>query len=167
MTIPDSVTSIGYDAFAGCKSLTSITIPDSVTSIGYDAFDYCTNITIATMPSWAISYIPKTSLQTVVITSGGSIGSYAFYDCDSLTSVTIPDSVNSIGDYAFAGCDSLTSVTIGNSVTSIGDYAFYGCDSLTDVYYTGSAKDWAKIRIGSNNSYLTNATIHYNYVPEE
>ncbi|MBO7243365.1 MAG: leucine-rich repeat domain-containing protein, partial [Alistipes sp.] len=59
------------------------------------------------------------------------IGDRAFYDCDSLTSVTIPDGVTSIGKYAFCGCDSLTSVTIG--VTSIGHSAFRGCDSLTSV----------------------------------
>ena len=53
-----------------------------------------------------------------------SIGSYAFYYCSSLTSVTIPNSVTSIGDYAFYGCSGLTSVTIPNSVTSIGRYAF-------------------------------------------
>ena len=62
-----------------------------------------------------------------------SIGEYAFYDCSSLTSVTIPNSVTSIGDDAFWECSSLTSVTIGNSVTSIGAYAFYYCVNLTSV----------------------------------
>ena len=62
-----------------------------------------------------------------------SIGSSAFYGCSGLTSVTIPNSVTSIGDYAFSGCSGLTSVTIPNSVTSIGDYAFYGCSGLTSV----------------------------------
>ena len=62
-----------------------------------------------------------------------SIGGSAFYDCRSLTSVTIPDSVTSIGNDAFRSCSSLTSVTIPDSVTSIGYYAFYDCDSLTSV----------------------------------
>lgn len=61
------------------------------------------------------------------------IGSYAFFDCDSLKSITIPNSVTSIGDDAFRSCNGLTSITIPNSVTSIGDYAFYNCDSLTSI----------------------------------
>ena len=62
-----------------------------------------------------------------------TIGDYAFAECGSLTSVTIPDSVTKIGNCAFYGCSSLTSVTIGDSVTEIGNSAFAECDSLTSV----------------------------------
>ncbi len=110
------VTSIGYDAFNGTSSLTSVTIPDSVTSIGDWEFYKCISLTSITIPG-----------------SVTSIGARAFSDCSSLKSVTIGDRVTSIGDYAFYGCTSLTSVTIGNSVTSIGNYAFYSCSSLTSV----------------------------------
>ena len=61
------------------------------------------------------------------------IGGWAFEDCKSLTSVTIPNSVTSIGSEAFEGCSSLTSVTIPNSVTRIGSLAFAGCSSLTSI----------------------------------
>ena len=74
---------------------------------------------------------------TIPATLGGysvtTIGYMAFDNCDSLTSVTIPDSVTTIGRWAFDDCDSLTSVTIGDSVTTIGDKAFAHCDSLTSV----------------------------------
>ena len=83
------------------------------------------------------------------------------------TSFVIPNSVTTIGYAAFSGCSNLTSVTIPDSVTTIGSRAFYECYNLTDVYYTGSEADWAKITIGSDNSYLTRAAIHYNYTPEE
>ena len=74
------------------------------------------------------------SLKSVTIPdSVTSIGHYAFDYCTSLTSVTIPDRVTSIGHYAFDYCTSLTSVTIGNSVTSIGNYAFDDCYKLVEV----------------------------------
>ena len=73
-------------------------------------------------------------VKSAVIAEGvTSIGSYAFDDCKSLTSVTIPDSVTSIGDSAFCNCKSLTSVTIPDSVTLIDNGAFFGCTSLTSV----------------------------------
>jgi hypothetical protein len=67
----------------------------------------------------------------------------------------------------FSTCSRLSSITIPDSVTSIGNRAFESCSSLDDVYYTGTEEEWAAITIGSYNSYLTSATIHYNYVPEK
>ena len=160
--VPDCVTSIGSYAFYECYSLTSVTIPDSVESIGYAAFEYCESLTSITLPfvgatkdgtskthfgyifgadsySDNYRYVPH-SLKTVVITGGSSIGSFAFYDCDSLTSVTIGDSVTNIGDGAFVCCRSLTSITIPNSVTSIGDNAFEDCTSLTSIVIPDSVE---------------------------
>jgi len=69
-----------------------------------------------------------------------AIPDYAFHECISLTSVTIPDSVTIIDSYAFSGCTSLTSVTIPNSVTIIDSYAFSGCTSLASVTIPHSVK---------------------------
>lgn len=90
------------------------------------------------------------------------IGQCAFAICHKLTEVTIPASVTSIGDSAFVYCEALTKVTIPASVTSIGDGAFRGCKSLQDVYYTGTEAQWNAININSSNDKLTGATIHYN-----
>ena len=73
-------------------------------------------------------------VENIVILDGvKSIGKYAFSDCFSLTSITIPNSVTSIGDWAFSHCTSLTSITIPDSVISIGHGVFSGCSSLTSI----------------------------------
>ncbi len=125
-SIPDSVTSIGTDAFYYCGSLTSVAIPDSVTSIEHGAFRVCTFLTTVTIGK-SVTYI----------------GTGAFFNCTSLTSVTIPDSVTYIEEDAFSNCTSLTSVTIPGSVTSIGigafdSHVFYDSDGVTALEPTAS-----------------------------
>ena len=149
VTIGNGVTSIGDDAFRDCTSLTSVIIGDGVTSIGDWAFYSCESLETITVDSGNSVYhsagncLIETATKTLILGcknsvipddgSVTSIGDYAFYDCDSLSSVTIGDGVTSIGDYAFRDCDSLTSVIIGDSVTSIGESAFEDCTSLTSV----------------------------------
>ena len=165
VTIPNSVTSIGSYAFSQCSSLTSITIPNSVTSIGNHAFRDCSSLTSVTIPNSVTSigsyaFSQCSSLTSITIpNSVTSIEESTFYGCSSLTSVTIPNSVTSIGSYAFRDCSSLTSVTIGNSVTSIGIYAFEGCFSLTKTNYTGDIAGWCNIKF---DNYAANP-IYYSH----
>ena len=64
-------------------------------------------------------------------TSNDVIGSYAFYDCSGLTSLTLPAGITEIGWFAFDGCSGLTSLNLPSGITEIGDCAFYGCSGLT------------------------------------
>ena len=131
VTIPNSVTSIGVEAFAGCSNLSSITIPNSVTSIGEGAFSGCSILSSIVIPN-----------------SVTSIGKFAFYYCTSLKSITIPNSVTSIGKQAFSRCYSLSSIVIPNSVTSIGKEAFLDCYSLQEIICKATTPPETDITLG-------------------
>ena len=115
--IPNSVTSIGDNAFYGCTGLTNIEIPNSVTTIGDNAFYGCSGLTRIKIP------------QSVT-----TIGKGAFEGCNNLTTIEIGGTVMTIGDYAFQNCTGLTNLIIPGSVTSIGEGAFDGCDNIDVVY---------------------------------
>ena len=134
LVIPNSVTTIGEEAFSGFTALTSVTIGNSVKTIGWEAFSGCTGLTSVTIDN-----------------SVTNIGNRAFSGCTGLTSVTIGNSVKTIGMEAFSGCIGLTSVTIPNSVTGIGEQAFSGCTSLTSVYIS-DIKSWCNISFQEPNA---------------
>ena len=120
ITIPDSITTIGPNAFESCKELEEINIPESVTSIGDQAFRYCEGLTAVTMPK-NLSYA----------------GEFIFWYCTGLKEITIPDGVTALPYGIFARCNGLTVINIPSSVTSIGVYAFSGLDKITSaVSYT-------------------------------
>lgn len=145
------VNEIGNEAFQGNRKLIQIVIPDSITTIGYGAFAQCDSLVSVTVGSgvttWSNtsyyneyhdrSYVNSafegcTALTTLTIKSGVTgIGNYAFYGCNSLTSVTIPETVEATGEYAFYGCTKLTRVSISNGV--IGAAAFEGCSQLSQL----------------------------------
>ncbi|WP_155993248.1 leucine-rich repeat domain-containing protein [Bacteroides sp. Ga6A2] len=137
-------------AFERCKkSLESITIPSSVTSIGYRVFSRCKllrEIKIVDNPLFVVDsdmLIDQKNMELLayfgtkndvtIPSSVTSIGDRAFYACSSLKSIVIPSSVTSIGECAFEHCDSLKSIVIPSSVTSIGDRAFCACFSLESI----------------------------------
>ena len=149
INIPNSVTSIGQQAFSDCINLTSITLSDNLKNIEYRAFSYCVNLENIELPNSVVS-----------------IDDYAFDQCESLTSLTIPDNVTSLGNLAFSTCINIAQISVSSvnpvydsrndcnaiieietntlvlgcqntiipdNITSIGYGAFYGCRNLTSI----------------------------------
>ena len=147
VTIPDSVTEIGSNAFAGCTNLTSVNyagdwsnltiqsgnpaVQDAANEQLFD-FEFILNNTAVIVTRYkgtaADVTIPSRYKGKPVTT----IGHAAFHD-SAVTSVTIPDSVTSISDDAFGFCSQLTNISIPNSVTYIGFSAFNSCTSLKSI----------------------------------
>jgi hypothetical protein len=119
--IPNSVTRIGYTAFANCTKLTSVIISNSVTLIEEKVFFGCESLTNITIPD-SVTYIDE----------------YAFASCTSLTSVIIGNSVKTISERAFVNCTKLTNVIIPNSVSFIDEAAFANCTNLISVTFRGN-----------------------------
>ncbi len=137
--IPESVTSIGYEAFA-YSSLSSITLPDSITSIGMGAF-YDTGY-YRNESNWenGVLYIGKYLIKAKNTLSGsyvirdGTLGVApgAFAGCADLISVTVPSGVTFISFDAFRMCENLATVELPESVISVGTDAFEGTGIYND-----------------------------------
>lgn len=134
VSLPNTISRIGEDAFYHCSSLTSVNIPNSVTKIGRDAF-YDTGwynaqpAGILYLDNWLIGY--KGNLP-----SGG---------------ITIKNGTKRLAESVFSFCTDLTSVAISNSVTYIGESAFSDCSGLTSVQIS-DLDAWCKIEFGNSYS---------------
>jgi len=140
ITIPNSVTGIGFIAFAGCDGLTTLTIPNSVTSIGDYAFYFCTSLTSVIIPN-----------------SVTSIGKEAFRSCTSLTSVGIPNSVTSIGKDAFKYCTALSSVYL--PVRFETTYTNFGLTGAQVPFYDPTSPSY----LAGQESVINNPSAHNLY----
>ena len=183
VTLSRSLTSIGSSAFDSCTALKEIELPATLRTVGSSAFKSCTGIKKISTKGTLSDYMkiafgdananPLTLAKSLYI--GGeklttltvpedctSIGAYAFYGCADMTSATLGEQVVSIGASGLRACTALREVYLSRNLLSIGNYAFDGCTALTDVYYEGSEEDWALVSIGTNNTLLTGATIHFN-----
>lgn len=150
IALPDGVTTIGEAAFNGCNNITSISIPDSITTIEDRALDF--NSSAFTVYNNA-KYLGNSTNPYLVLVRAIDT---------SLTTCDIHTGAKIILIFAFDNCTSLKSVTIPNSVTTICNAAFYYCNSLSTVYYGGTAEEWAYISIDSTgNDKLTSATVYY------
>ncbi len=168
VTIPEGVTSVGDSAFKNCANLKTVILPNSLTSISDSSFLDCpkltynqhdnalylgnetnkylvlakakdTSITTCSIHAdtkfiYTSAFYNCNNLQSIVVPNGViSINSGAFFNCSSLTNITLPNSITNIGGVAFKGCKSLQSITIPNGLGVIDNSTFYGCSNLQNV----------------------------------
>lgn len=146
--IPTNTTTIGSHAFYDCSNLITVNITQNVSTIDSTSFGNCVKLQAITVDTnnnsfWsdgAVLYskdkkklimYPMGAATTYDIIDGVEIiGDHAFYNCNRLTKVTIPNTVTTIGGYAFYNCYNISELVIPPSVTTIGDYAFYNCKAV-------------------------------------
>ena len=192
LTFPSTLTTIGEEGFQYCSGIDALVFDDCPVNINRYAFEYCSSIqsvdfgsqlrslgncvfrgnstingtiTIPSTCTSIASYVFQdcTNIDRLVIEDASmSIGAMAFYNCVSMTSVSlgtkvtsidqsafrgagisgtvsIPNTCSMIGDYAFHSCANLTGITIGTNVQTIGTAAFYGCSNVTSLTMNSTA----------------------------
>lgn len=150
ITIPESVKTIGSEAFTGCTALTDVYYQG-------DLADWCL-INFANGAANPIAtanalHIGSATIggQLVLGSDVKQVANFAFYQYEAITSVSMTGSTDVIGKYAFWQCTGLTSVSLGSGVTTIDSYAFYGCSQLRSV-------DFGNNTLYINNNAFNNCT---------
>ena len=135
VVLPQKLKTIRHHAFAQCENMTKIYIPDSVGKIEEGAFEGCRALRTLKLPVGitfvADSLLANTGIEEMVIPDLVTyIGKHAFDFCTNLRSVTIPVSVKNIDDYAFFACEKLGEVKIPNGGVRMGSHVFASCNGL-------------------------------------
>lgn len=158
--IPEGVTTIGAYAFNSVWGVTELEIPASVESLAQGSFQWCGNVE-------TITFAPGSRLTEI---AGG-----AFYQCEKVKKVVLPDSITKIGGAAFKDCKLLEEIVLPEGLSKIEAGVFAGVSADFKAHYKGSEEQWNEIGIvwsnyqnGGNNDILKQeGVVDYNYVPEE
>jgi hypothetical protein len=163
VSLGNSLNKIATSAFQNCSRLLSITIPESVTTVGNNAFNSCAGLTTINFNAINCSKMGDSSSYPFTVFSGCTkltnlnIGSnvtnipdYAFYYSTGLTSVSISDAVLNIGKSSFYGCTGITNIIIGSGVKTIDSWAFVNCTNLTSLMYNAANC----VSAGNSSSYI-------------
>lgn len=166
-TIKESTRHICSFAFNDCGNLTGIKFPYGIEHIPDNLFVDCTSLVNVEFPDTITSmeqavFYSCDSLKSISLPDGiKSMGGWTFYMCSNLESVKLPYSITVIPERTFYNCTNLKNITVSELVTTIESRAFHNTNSLTDIYYSGT--DWSNVTIGTYNTALDDANIHYNY----
>ena len=139
VVIPDTVLTIGVNAFSYCTNLTHVKLPSQITKLNNSVFNHCTALLSIELPS-SVTYVDAyafyncTSLKNVILSDNITyLSGAAFQRCSALESITIPSKLEVIQEGSFEGCTSLSSIVIPNTVKTIKRRAFYDCTGLKTV----------------------------------
>ncbi len=158
--IPDSVTEIWCRAFSGCSNLSEIHLPEKLKILGTQAFYGCSALNAVAIPpntaevpqyydGWLTGLTESpfsycANLKEIILADGmQKVPGFLFKNCDSLESVTVPDSVTEIGESAFADASALQNVVLSNHLTSVDRWAFQNCTSLEKIELPDTVKSMA------------------------
>ena len=144
--LPVNLTVIPYQMADGCSNLSTISISNYVQEIGNEAFSGCVKL-------HSIDFADGQNLL--------SIGQYAFYNCSTLVSVTVPEGVQTLGAYAFYNNSSLVKIKLPSTLNVIGNYAFGNCQQLMKM----NVAAYAPPTVSSSTFYAVPRTATV-YVPE-
>lgn len=152
----NSITVIGGSAFMGCSRLKNVVLPTNLLSISSQAFMQCA-IEEIVVPNSVKEIQDKAfgdcrNLRSITLgNSLKTLASTAFYQCYSLKGVILPESLERMRSYTFHNCVNLDYIVISKSITTIESSTFFLC-STPNLFYCGTAADWAKISIGTENT---------------
>ncbi len=148
ISLPETVTSIGEDAFYECRGIELVIDPRAVlTEVGAGAFYGCDAIRSVTLGEGMTSIAPD-----------------AFFGCRGLKEIRIPKSVKTLEDNAFADCTSLVTVMFHPELTEICDSAFKDCDALRTIYFYGNEAEITTLRengTAKQNDAFLDATVYF------
>ena len=148
LTIPNSVTSIGDYAFYGCSGIATLIIPNSVAAIGDCAFSRCSGLDNINVANDNPIYDSRDNCNAIIRRDNNTL----LFGCKN---TVIPNSVTSIASNAFLECQRLTCIEITPSVKFIGNNAFYGCSGLTELIWNAKNCDSMGNMPKSNIAHVT------------
>ncbi|MBO5938855.1 MAG: leucine-rich repeat protein [Clostridia bacterium] len=168
-----TVTAIGEGVFAELskEQVTSISLPETVTSVGEEAFYECRGIELTVDPRAILTEVGAGAfygcdgLRSVTLGEGmTSIAPDAFFGCRGLKEIRIPKSVTVLEDNAFADCTALVTVMLYSDVTEVCDSAFKDCDALRTIYFYGNEAEITTLResgTAKQNDAFLRATVYF------
>lgn len=145
VTVSNTVSKIGVDAFNGCSELTDATLPSATKVMPRGLFRNCSSLvnielTDQTEILGESVFQGCSSLTSLPLKSVQAIGDLAFQGCSSLEELVLPNTITSLGDSSFANCTKLSDLTIGSGLVTIANNAFAGCTGLTSLTLPDSLK---------------------------